>query len=46
MYFMAELGLGCCTGFSLVVESRGCSVVAVHGLLVVTSLVEHMLQGV
>ena len=44
---MAVLGLGCCTGFSLVVESRGYSVVVVHGLLiVVTSLVEHMLYGV
>ena len=44
---MAVLGLGCCTGFSLVVESRGYAVVVVHGLLiVVTSLVEHMLYGV
>ena len=44
---MAVLGLGCCTGFSLVVESRGYSVVAVHGLLiVVTALVEHMLYDV
>ena len=43
--FLAVLGLCCCTGFSLVVVSGGCSLVAVHGLLiVVTSLVaEHRL---
>ena len=27
------LGLRCCVGFSLVAESRGCSLVEVHGLL-------------
>ena len=39
------LGLCCCAGFSLVVESRGCSLVVMHGLLiVVASLVaEHRL---
>ena len=38
--FMALLGLHCCLGFSLVVESRGYSLVAVHGLLIaVTSVV-------
>ena len=31
--FMAVLGLHCCAGFSLVVESRGYSLVAVCGLL-------------
>ena len=31
--FMAVLGLHCCAGFSLVVESRGYSIVAVCGLL-------------
>ena len=34
------LGLRCCTGFSLVVETRGDSLVSVHGLLIsVASLV-------
>ena len=38
--FMALLGLHCCLGFSLVVESRGYSLVVVHGLLIaVTSVV-------
>ena len=39
------LGLCCCSGFSLVVVSRGCSRVAVHRLLIVVgSLVtEHKL---
>ena len=38
--FMAMLGLGCCTGIFLVVASKGCSRVVVHGLLTaVTSLV-------
>ena len=41
--FLAVLGLCCCTGFSLVVVIGGCSLVAVHGLLIaVASLVaEH-----
>ena len=40
------LGLCCCAGFSLVVESRGYSLVVVRGLLtVVASLVEHRLYG-
>ena len=43
--FMAAVGLRCCAGFSLVVASRGCSVVVVRGLLIlVASLVaEHKL---
>ena len=43
--FLAELGLCCCTGLSLVATSRGYSLVAVHKLLVaVASLVgEHQL---
>ena len=32
--FVAVLGLHCCRGFSLVVLSRGCSLVVVNGLLV------------
>ena len=32
--FMTVLGLGCCAGFSLVVESRNYSPVAVHKLLI------------
>jgi len=45
--FLAVLGLHCCTNFSLVAVSRGYSLVAVHGLLiVVASLVaEHGLLG-
>ena len=45
---MAGLGLPCCTNFSLVAVSRGYSLVAVHGLLiVVASLVaEHGLLGI
>ena len=31
---MAVLGLHCCVGFSLFVESRGCSLGAVRGLLI------------
>lgn len=31
--FLAVLGLGCCVDFSLVVVSRGYSLVAVRGLL-------------
>ena len=43
--FLDVLDLHCCKGFSLVAASRGCSLVAVHGLLiVVASLVaEHRL---
>ena len=43
--FLTVLGLHCHAGFSLVAESRGYSVVEVHGLLiVVVSLVaEHRL---
>ena len=37
-----HFGLCCCMGFSLVVASRGYSLVAGHGLLIaVASLVEH-----
>ena len=45
--FLAVLDLCCYAGFSLVVESRGYSLVAVHGFLIaVTSLVaEHRLQS-
>ena len=32
-FFLAALGLGCCKGSSLVVESKGSSLVAVCGLL-------------
>jgi len=39
-FFFAVLDLRCCVGLSLVVVSRGYSLVSVHGLLiVVTSLV-------
>ena len=43
--FLDVLHLYCCKGFSLVAASRGCSLVAVHGLLIaVASLVaEHRL---
>ena len=34
--FLAVLGLHCCSGFSLV-TSRGYSLVAVHGLLIVVA---------
>ena len=38
--FLAALGLHCCTDFSVVVVSKGYSLVAVHGsLIVVASLV-------
>ena len=30
-------GLRCCSGFSLVAASRGCSLAAVHGLLIVVA---------
>ena len=40
--FLAVLGLRCCTSFSLAAEIRGCSLVAMLGLLTVeASLVEH-----
>ena len=42
---MAVLGLCCFVDFSLIGASRGCSLVAVCGLIVVTSLVQHGLQG-
>ena len=35
IYILAVLGLGCCMAFSLVAVSRGYSLVAVCGLLVV-----------
>ena len=37
----------CCIAFYLVVASRGCSLVAVHELLIVvtSTVVEHRLQG-
>ena len=35
---MAVLGLCCCVGFSLVVASKGFSLVVVHGVLVVHGL--------
>ena len=40
-------GFHCCAGFSLVAESWGCSLVAVHRLLIVVASVveEHGLQG-
>ena len=43
LLFLAVLGLQCCKGFSLVVTSMGCALVAVHGLLmaVVSLVVEH-----
>ena len=46
LLFLVELGLGCCMqAFSLVVGTRGYSLVAEHGLLIVmASLVaEHRL---
>ena len=36
--FLAVLGLLCCSGFSLVAESRGYCLVAVHDLLIVVAL--------
>ena len=43
---MAVLSLGCCMGFSPLVESRGYSLVVVCRLLTaVASLVEDRLQG-
>ena len=45
-FFLAVLGLRCCVGFSLAVESEGYSLVVVGRLLfTVTSLAEHRLQG-
>ena len=42
---MAELGLGCCTGFSLVAMSRGYSVVTLQELFipVASIVVQHQL---
>ena len=47
VFFLAVLGLGCCYGFSLVVESRGFSLVAVLRLLIVVAplVAEHGLWG-
>ena len=42
LFILAALGLYCCMGFSLVVDSKGYSLVVVLGLLtVVASFVEH-----
>ena len=45
-FFLAVLGLHCCTGFSLVVARGGSSPAAVHWLLIVVSsrVVERGLQ--
>ena len=45
--FLAVLGLHCCAGFSLVVASRGCSLVLVCRLLIAVAFLfaEHGLQG-
>ena len=45
--FLAVLGLPCCVGFSLVVESRSYSVVVGHRLLIVVASLaaEHRLSG-
>ena len=47
IYFIFDCaGLHCCVGFSLVAESRGYSLVAVHRLLIsVASLGQRGLQG-
>ena len=37
LLFLTVLGLCCCTDFALVVASRGYSLVAVHGLLIVVA---------
>ena len=43
IYFLAVLGLRCCTGFSLVAASGGSSLVVVRGLLIaVASLVAEL----
>ena len=41
------LGLPCCAGFSIVVMSRGYSLVAIHGLLIAMAslVVEPRLKG-
>ena len=46
-FFLAVLGLCCCTGFSPAATSRGYSLVAVHGLLTAAAslIAEHGLQG-
>ena len=45
--FLAELGLCCCVGFSLVAERGGYSPVAMHWLLIVVAspVAEHGLPG-
>lgn len=44
--FLAMLGLCCCSGSSLLVASRGCSLGAVQGLIEMASLaVQRRLQG-
>ena len=44
--FLAVVGLRCCEGFPPAVESGGCFLVVVHGLLIVVPLVaEHGLWG-
>ena len=45
--FLTVLGLLLCEGFSLVVQSRGCSLVAICGLLVMVAslVVEHEAVG-
>ena len=37
LFIFGCVGSFCCTGFSLVSESRGCSLVAVGGLLIVVA---------
>ena len=45
--YLAMLGLHCCVDFSLVVASKGYSLVVVHELIAVASfVVEHRLQSV
>ena len=46
-FFLALLGLRCCTGFPLIAASGGYSLVAVCGLLIVVASIvaEHGLQG-
>ena len=47
IYFLAVLGLHCCTDFSLVVESGGSSLVVVHGPLNAVAFLkaEHRRKG-
>ena len=45
--FLAVLDLCCCSGFSLVATSGGCSLISVHRFLIaVASVAELVLQGV